>query len=102
MARKTKAKRAEKKETECCSFCGCDEKCCKKMKNEKDKVVKVYFCPNCRSKDVGYIFTLRNIFGILPKMRCRKCGYESVVFPQLVISGKKLDKLNKKYRGKNN
>jgi len=96
MAKKTKmgAKRAGK-QMECCEFCGCDEGCCK---NEKH--VKVYFCPKCRSKDVGYIFTFGNVFGILPKMRCRKCGYSSNVFPQLVISGKKLAELNKKYKGK--
>ena len=58
----------------------------------KDKMVKVYFCPKCRSKDVGFIFGLKNIFGIIPKMKCDKCGFESAVFPLLVVSEEKLNK----------
>jgi hypothetical protein len=68
--------------------CGC---CC-----FDEKPLKIYFCPKCRSKDVGYCFGLKNIFGILPKMRCRKCGFEMVgSFPILVVDKAKLKRRKK-------
>ena len=67
-----------------------------KQKNKKQKPVKVYFCPKCRGFDVGFIFGVRNLMGILPKMRCKKCGFEAGMFPLAEISKSKLDKLNKK------
>lgn len=76
-----------KKKKACCDCC-CDE--------QPAETLKVYFCPKCRSKDVGYIFTLRNVFGIIPKMRCRKCGFEAVAFPILVVDKNKLNKRKKK------
>lgn len=80
----------------CCNCC-CEEKMKIKSKKTKDKPIKVYFCPRCKSTDVGYIFTLKNVFGIFPKMRCRKCDFESFAgFPQAIISQKKLNSLNKK------
>ena len=69
-----------------------------KLQRQPGKKIKIYFCPKCRSKNVGYIFTLKNIFGVLPRQKCRDCGYESAVFPQLVINKKKLEKLNKKVK----
>jgi hypothetical protein len=94
----------KKPKLDCCGegeerCCGAKCKCHDEGKNEKN--IKVYFCPRCRSKDVKYIFTFGNIFGILPKMKCQKCGYTGI-FPQLVIPQKKLDKLNKKYKRRNN
>jgi predicted Zn-ribbon and HTH transcriptional regulator len=80
-------KKSKKQLDERCELCG--DACCTKA----DKHIKVYFCPKCKSKDVGFIFTWGNIFGIIPKMRCRKCGFESVAFPQLHISEKKLNKM---------
>lgn len=68
------------------------------IKNEK--MVKVYFCPKCRSKDVGFIFSWKNAFGILPKMMCDKCKFESSVFPILVVNEEKLKKQNKKVKGR--
>ena len=93
MTKKKGKKQNSQKENCECEFCGCEEK------EKKQKDVKVYFCPKCRSNDVRYIFELRNIFGIIPKMRCKKCGYEGL-FPQLVIPKKDLEKLNKKARKK--
>lgn len=73
----------------CCSLCG--DSC--KVESKK---VKVYFCPKCKSRDVGFIFTLKNIFGILPKMKCKKCNFESFIFPQIFFDNKKLNKIKKK------
>jgi hypothetical protein len=80
---------------EVCEFCGessCDV--------DHGKIVKVYFCPKCRSKDVGFIFQWRNIFGLLPKMRCKKCKYEASVFPILVIPENKLKQHARKRKKK--
>lgn len=81
---------------EVCRCCGdCDDKI------EKKDLLKVYFCPRCRSHDVGYIFKLRNIFGVIPKMRCRKCGFELPGgFPIMVIDKRKLGIKNKKRKVK--
>jgi hypothetical protein len=87
-----------------CELCG-DDKC----KCEKD--IRVSFCPKCKSRDVKFVFGIGNLFGILPKMRCGKCGTEMPSFPVLVTNKKLLDasdkakakkaKLNKnKSRGK--
>jgi hypothetical protein len=69
--------------------------CCEEDNGRK---IKVYFCPQCRSKDVGYIFGIKNVFGIIPKMKCKKCKFEAMVFPLLVISEEKIKKLNKRMK----
>lgn len=61
---------------------------------QKDKTIKLYFCPECKSKEVGYIFELHNIFGIIPRMRCKSCKREGF-FPIMVVDIKSLNKLNK-------
>jgi hypothetical protein len=66
------------------------------MAKKQNKQVKVYFCPRCRSMNVGFIFGVRNLMGILPRMKCKNCSFEGGVFPLAVISQSKLDKLNKK------
>ncbi len=64
------------------------------------KTLSISFCPKCRSKDVGWKFGFWNAFGILPRMHCRKCGFEGGTFPLLVVDKNKLEKLNKKMKGK--
>ena len=59
--------------------------------------VKVSFCPKCKSNDVRYTFGLGNLFGVIPKMRCFKCGYTNVGFPILVVDK---NKLGRKKNGK--
>jgi hypothetical protein len=82
-----KKKVKSKKELDgCCNLCDC----------EKDRTIKVYFCPKCRSKEVGYIFSFRSAFGLIPRMRCRTCGFDSIGFPQLMVSENKLKQMEKK------
>ena len=78
--------KGQKQEMDCCGKCECD----------KEDEIKVYFCPKCRSKDVKYIFGMGNLFGILPKMKCGKCGCEAKIFPILVTNKGHLNKLNKR------
>lgn len=61
-------------------------------KNDNKKVIKIKFCPKCKSTDVYYIFGFGNLFGILPKMKCNKCGYSLTEFPIAVIDRKELNK----------
>ena len=87
-----KQKKSKKQLDEVCELCG--DIC--KRNTKKEKTLKIYFCPKCKSKDVGFIFTFRNIFGIIPKMKCKKCGFESIVFPQITLSKEQQAKLEKK------
>jgi len=63
-----------------------------------DKKIQAYFCPKCKSVDVKYVFGLWNLFGVVPKMRCSKCEFESVGFPMIVTSKKKLAKKWRRHR----
>jgi transposase-like protein len=71
-----------------CDHCECDDK--------MEKPVKVYFCPKCKSTDVGYVFGVKNLLGIIPRMQCKKCGFHLTSFPQWVIEQKELKKANAK------
>jgi len=70
----------------------CEGNACK-----NEKPIKVSFCPKCKSTYVKYVFEFGNIFGVLPKMRCQKCGLEAQTFP-LLVTNKKL--LSKSVKGK--
>jgi len=61
------------------------------MKKNSDKEIKISFCPRCKSHKVKYIFKVGNLFGVMPKMKCEKCGFEMSSFPILVTSKKKLE-----------
>ena len=58
------------------------------------KEVKVYFCPKCKNMEVGFVFGMRNLMGILPKMQCKKCGFSAGGFPLMVVNKAKLQKMN--------
>jgi len=62
------------------------------MAKDKDKKIKVSFCPKCKSYEVKYVFGLGNLFGVIPRMKCGKCGLEALSFPILVIDKKDLTK----------
>ena len=62
------------------------------MKNKKKccpnvEPLKVYFCPNCKSKEVKSIYKLKNLFGLLPRIECERCGHKGENFP-IIISNK--------------
>jgi Zn ribbon nucleic-acid-binding protein len=65
------------------------------MLGKKEKV-SVRFCPECKSTDVGFVFRLQNIFGLMPRVECRKCGFQDVDFPLLVVGKDSLEKKGKK------
>jgi len=65
---------------------------CKCCDSECDKEIKVSFCPECKSRNVKYVFGFGNLFGVIPKMKCGDCGFESATFPILVTNKKALDK----------
>ena len=71
----------------CCHDCGC---------KEKVKLVKVYFCPKCGSKEVGFVFKFGNAFGVIPRMECKKCKFSGSIFPLLVVDKESLNKQNEK------
>jgi hypothetical protein len=50
-----------------------------KKKTKIDK--KVCMCPKCKSKDTKKIYSLRTLFGLYSRWRCKKCGHEEIVFP---------------------
>ena len=54
--------------------------------------VRAYFCPKCKSVEVKYVFGLGNLFGVVPRMRCDKCGFSAVGFPIVVTNKKALAK----------
>ncbi len=53
------------------------------------KEIKIYMCPNCMGKNVGFKQGIKNLFGVIPLMRCNECGHKARIFPQLVIDKKK-------------
>ena len=70
------------------------------VKKKKNKQVKVYFCPKCKNMDVGFIFGMKNLMGILPTMQCKKCEFKGGIFPLIVMDKTKLEKLNTKVKKK--
>ena len=67
----------------------------------RKKQIKVYFCPKCKDMNVGFVFGIKNLMGILPMMQCKKCGFKGGIFPLVVMEKEKLEKLNKKAGKKN-
>jgi Zn ribbon nucleic-acid-binding protein len=76
--------------------CGIEDKAC----NDKDKKVEVSVCPRCQAVDVKYKFSLTNLFGIVPRMKCNRCGFEAMNFPKWIIPKEKLTKKSNKIRNK--
>lgn len=66
-----------------------------KMNNESVKPLKVRFCPQCKATNVGFVFRLQNIFGLLPRVECYECGHFGSEFPLLVVTKNDLEKREK-------
>ena len=84
---------------EICELCG--EGKCKCGETKKKNKIKIRFCPKCKSTNVKFVFGLKNIFGIIPKMECQDCKYYAVDFPIIEVSKEELNKINKKRKNKN-
>jgi hypothetical protein len=67
-----------------CELCG----------EKSEKEIRVSFCSNCKSRDVRYVFGFGNLFGVIPRMKCMKCGNMAVSFPVLVTNKKLLAESN--------
>jgi len=68
----------------------------KESKKNCEEMVKVKFCPKCKSFKVKYVFGLSSWLGMSPRMRCGGCNLEMPSFPVLEISKKELEKNSKK------
>ncbi len=55
----------------------------------KHKTVRVKFCPECKATDVKFVFNVKSLFGLLPRIQCMKCGAHGPDFPIVVIPAKK-------------
>jgi hypothetical protein len=90
-----KKKTTKKKKVPKFKCCGEENhKCGESCECKKDKV-EVYVCPRCQSVDVGYAFELKNIFGVIPRMKCKDCGFSGMTFPKWFIDKDKLTKEHK-------
>lgn len=58
--------------------------------NSEERLLKISFCPKCKSKSIRYIFTLPNLFGLIPKQKCLDCGFQTPIFPIMVIDRARL------------
>lgn len=85
------AKKKSKKKNPEFKCCGIEDKECK----NKDEKLEVYVCPRCQSVNVGYTFGLKNIFGVIPRMKCKDCGFSAMTFPKWYIDKNKLTKKHK-------
>lgn len=66
-----------------------------KSKSKKREKIKIRFCPNCGNTEVKYVFRLRNIFGVVPRMECPKCGCHNAIFPIIEIDKEKIKDVEK-------
>lgn len=66
-----------------------------KKKSKKVEKIEVFVCPKCQSTNVGYTFGVKNIFGIVPRMKCKDCKFESMTFPKWVIDKDKITNQHK-------
>ena len=94
MAKKKSKTKLKKSNRQICELCG--EKCTCKSKKDESKKIKVFICPNCRSTSVYHPLEIKNLWGLIPIWRCRKCKFQASTFPQWVIDKDKLNKMKQK------
>jgi len=80
---------------DCCHNSDCS-KDVDRMNKDSKKPLRVRFCPECKSVDVGFVFRIQNLFGILPRVECYDCGHSGADFPLLVTTKGELHKRSKK------
>ena len=61
------------------------------MVGKKVNKVKAYFCPKCKGVRVYHPLGIRNLYGIIPRWKCRDCGFEAGMFPMGVVDKNKLN-----------
>lgn len=88
MAKKKIKSKKKISEFKCCG----EENCSCEKDNGK---IEVHVCPRCQSVNVGYSFGLKNIFGVIPRMKCKDCGFSGMTFPKWII---KKDKLTNEHK----
>jgi hypothetical protein len=76
-----------------CELCGETTSRCVCKKN---RPLKIRFCPECKSSDVKFVFKLKNLFGLVPRMTCMKCGNHAPDFPIAIVPAKKKKTIKKK------
>ena len=72
-----------------------------KCRDKREKEIRVSFCPQCKSRNVRYIFGFGNLFGVIPRMKCEDCGFGAATFPILVTNEKALRKSVAKMKARN-
>jgi hypothetical protein len=55
------------------------------------KKIKAYFCPKCKSVNVHHPLGIKNLWGVIPKWKCRDCGFTSGMFPMGIVDKSKLE-----------
>jgi len=48
-------------------------------------MVKIRFCPNCKSTDVQINISTMAVFGFPQKWICNKCGFKQFAFPEMEV-----------------
>lgn len=59
-----------------------------KINKETIKPLRIRFCTECKSADVRFVFRLKNLFGLIPRIECLKCGNSSNDFPIVIVNPK--------------
>ena len=63
---------------------------------QNEKPIKVRFCPECKSTEVKFVFKMKNLFGLVPRIECTKCGNNGIEFPVVIVKPENLKKKQKK------
>ncbi|MCH7850728.1 MAG: hypothetical protein IH845_03750 [Nanoarchaeota archaeon] len=62
--------------------------------------VKVYFCPECESTDVKYVFGFMNLFGTIPMKECGDCNLRAPTFPMLIAKKSILEEMENRKKAR--
>ena len=68
----------------------------RKMNEKTIKPLRIKFCPGCKSADVRFVFRMQNLFGLIPRIECLRCGNYGSDFPILIVNPEDKNKRNKR------